>query len=248
MFDNDLLYETYYYNEDPIDKETRLRELWIKSKKNNLEINTDEIIKLNESIASLVREIRRKIDQNLLKIKKHPIFRSNYRYYEEEEFMIDSDIEFHKIKKFLQSDVEVIKNDPEIGFRYEELLQVLKRKKIIESSVPMFGAENIDNYYDEKVKYDEDHDIEKVEADDGIVEAIGSLQEQMKRITSTYNSDELSSAKNMTQVDDKIQKAKEKIVVEFENILDKQNMKKKKNVKMSKTKKEMIKQTEKRKK
>jgi hypothetical protein len=242
MFDNDLLYEQYFYTEDSIDKESRLRELWINSKRNNLEAQTEELTKLDDAIAELVRNIRRKIDQNLIKMRKHPVFGANYRFYEEEEFMIDSEIEFHKIKKFLKEDSSVIKKDPEIGYRYEELLQTLKRKKIIENSVPMFGAEHINDFYNKNdVIADEDED--KIDMDDIYTEALGSAQEQMKKLTSVYESGDFANAKNMNQVDDKITKAKEKIITEFESILEKQNLgSKKKVVKLSKTKKEALKQ------
>jgi hypothetical protein len=242
MFDNDLLYETYFYSEDSMDKESRLRELWINSMKNSIDLETEELTKLNESISEIVRNLRRRIDQGLIKMRKHPVFGSNYRFYEEEEFMLDAEIEFHKIKKFLQEDSSVIKKDPEIGYRYEELLQTLKRKKIIEKSVPMFGAEHINDYYD-KHQIDQEEEEEKIDMEDLLHEKIGSAQEQMKKVTNDYESEDFTNAKNMNQVEDKITKAKEKIISEFEGILEKQNLtSKKKTVKSSKGKKDLMKQ------
>ena len=137
MFDNDLLYETYYYWEDLDEKESRLRELWINSKKVKLEraikyprLHMKDLDRLNDEIGELVRNLRRKIDQALLKNRKHPIFGSNYRYYKRDEFTLDSEVEFHKIKKFLGLTPDVIKKDPEIGVKYDELKNLLKRKVV----------------------------------------------------------------------------------------------------------------------
>jgi hypothetical protein len=226
LFDNDLLREQYNYWESPIDKETRLRESWIKAKQRSLteDHNNEEASALNESISDLVRTLRRKIDQQLIKNRKHPAFGANYKNYNDEELLIDADIEFHKIKKFLQKDSNIIKQDPEIGYRYDDLLKTLKRKKVIENTVPRFGAEHLDEYYAEEAE-------PEVEEEELVVEedlAEDSLQKKLKNITATLSKQEelLSASKSMLQVEEKIQKAKEKIIAEFEGILDKENVKK----------------------
>jgi hypothetical protein len=219
------LKEQYQYWEDDNQKETRLRELWIKSKRRQLEGNT-QVSKLNDEIADLVRTLRRKIDQQLMKGRKHPVFGANYRNYNEEEFMVDADIEFHKIKKFLQTDQHIIKQDPEIGYRYQELIKTLKRKKVIENSVPRFGAEDLDNYYVEGVKAEIEEEAVIEEPD----YAEDSIMAKTKRITSLADEQDLVASKSMSQVEDKIEKAKQRIVAEFENILDKQNIKKPKKI------------------
>jgi hypothetical protein len=229
LFDNDLLSETYQYWENPTEKEARLRETWIRSKSKRLEINdSEEMEKLSDDIAGTVRDLRRKIDQHLIKNRKHPVFGSNYRNFTDEDLMLDSEIEFHKIKKFLQNEPGVIKQDPEIGYRYEELLKTLKRKKVIENSVPRFGAEQFDEYYNEKVKAEsyESAEVQEDEGDDYVTQ-IGTLKEKMKTITTTFaNPEELTASKSIGQVEEKIQKAKEKIIAEFEGLLDRENVKK----------------------
>ena len=71
------------------------------------------------------------------------MFGSNYRYYDVTEFMIDSDIEFSKIKKFFENNPKVIEEDKEIGIDYWKLIKKLKRKKIVEISISRFGEYNI---------------------------------------------------------------------------------------------------------
>ena len=92
----------YEYWETSEEKEERIRLIWLKSKQKTLdnlelsnEINERENLDLpkgreglEENIESLsnvltkqVRDLRLKIDQNLLKIKKHPVFGTNYKYY-----------------------------------------------------------------------------------------------------------------------------------------------------------------------
>lgn len=142
-FDNEFLEEKYQYLETLEEKEERLRKIWINSKKNLIDSKTFEknknFLKINKEIIELIKSLRIKIDQNLLKNKKHPVFGTNYRHVSFDEFMVDADIEFHKIKKFLLKSPEVLKNDPEIGFKYQSLVENLKRKVLIEKSSPKFG-------------------------------------------------------------------------------------------------------------
>ena len=102
LLDKDILEMNYEYWETTEEKEERLRLIWMQSKQktlSNLEISNNEAasenfemprerISLEESIESLsniltkqIRDLRFKIDQNLLKAKKHPVFGSNYKYY-----------------------------------------------------------------------------------------------------------------------------------------------------------------------
>jgi len=221
MFDNDLLYDTYYYWEDLDQKEMRLRELWINSRKERLEQNmkrpetlSKELTKLNDNISVLVRNLRRKIDQTLLKNRKHPIFGANYRYYKYDEFMLDSEIEFHKIKKFLESSPEKIKNDPEIGYKYKELIDLLKRKKIGEATTSQF-EDPIDEFKEEKK--------EEEQVDEDITENIESQEKVKISGKSRSARRELEKALGATgkveKVDEELGKVKESIVSHFENII-----------------------------
>lgn len=53
--------------------------------------------------------------------------------------MIDSDVEFEKIKKFLSNNPKLIQTDKEIGDDYLKLMKKLRRKKMIEKSISRFG-------------------------------------------------------------------------------------------------------------
>ena len=86
-----------------------------------------------------IRILRKRIDQDLLNNYKHPVFGSNYRQYDINEFMIDSDVEFEKIKKFLSNNPKLIQTDKEIGDDYLKLMKKLRRKKMIEKSISRFG-------------------------------------------------------------------------------------------------------------
>jgi hypothetical protein len=221
MFDNDLLYETYYYWEDLDEKEMRLRELWINSRKERLEKNINrpeslsrELQKLNDNISVLVRNLRRKIDQTLLKNRKHPIFGANYRYYKYDEFMLDSEIEFHKIKKFLETSPEKIKNDPEIGYKYKELINLLKRKKIGEATTAQF-EDPIDEFVEEKVQEEQIDDdfTELIESNDK-VKISGKSRSARKELEKA-----LGGTGKVEKVDEELGKVKESIVSHFENII-----------------------------
>jgi hypothetical protein len=83
--------------------------------------------------------VRRNID---------PIFKENYRAYDKEEFLIDSDIEFFKIKKLLEKNPKMLKEDPLLGIDYLKIINLIKRKKIVEATSDEFNpADSIDSTY-----------------------------------------------------------------------------------------------------
>ncbi len=223
MFDNDLLYESYYYWEDADEKEMRLRELWINSCKNKLEKNIkrpDYVIKdlqkVNEDISELVRSLRRKIDQSLLKIRKHPIFGANYRYYKRDEFMLDSEMEFHKIKKFLENSPDKIKNDPEIGYKYKELIDLLKRKKVGEQTTSKF-EDPVDELVEEKivvVEVDDDATEEQEKKDK--LRISGKSKSARTELDKAYGNNKFE------KIDEDLGKVKDSIVSHFESIIKNQ--------------------------
>jgi len=53
--------------------------------------------------------------------------------------MLDSEIEFDKIKKFFLNNPKVIENDSEIKDDYMNLIRKLKRKKVLERTKAKFG-------------------------------------------------------------------------------------------------------------
>jgi len=62
-----------------------------------------------------VRKIRWRVDQELTRRNIEPLFKNNYAgKYDKEEFLIDVDMEFYKIKKLLERNPKVLKDDPVI--------------------------------------------------------------------------------------------------------------------------------------
>jgi hypothetical protein len=80
----------------------------------------------------LTRQIRWKIDQELTRRNIDPLFKENYRAYDKEEFLIDADIEFFKIKSLLAKNPKMLKEDPFIGIDYIKIINLIKRKKLTE--------------------------------------------------------------------------------------------------------------------
>lgn len=223
MFDNDLLYETYYYWEDAEEKEARLRELWINTYKDRLEKNikrpesvSKDLQKLNDEIAVLLRNLRRKIDQNLILNRKHPIFGSNYRYLKRDEFMFDSEVEFHKIKKFLTNVPEKIKLDPEIGYKYKELIDLLKRKKIGEATYNKF-EDPVDKFVAEKAVYVEEDEDKGDEILQEKVKLSGKSKSTIAALDNAFGNTKSE------KIDEELGKVKESIVSHFESIIKSQS-------------------------
>jgi hypothetical protein len=78
------------------------------------------------------------------------LFKENYRAYDKEEFLIDSDMEFYKIKKLLEKNPKMLKEDPLMSVDYLKIINLIKRKKLVENSSNEFDpASSIDStYYD----------------------------------------------------------------------------------------------------
>ena len=56
-----------------------------------------------------------------------PLFKNNYAgKYEKEEFLLDADMEFYKIKKLLEKDANLLKEDPIIGGDYLKIINLIK--------------------------------------------------------------------------------------------------------------------------
>jgi hypothetical protein len=137
IFENDLLEQAYKFWENPEDKQERLRKIWLDLKRKNalggVEARTsEEQDELTQKIVELTRKLRWKVDQELTRRNIEPLFKENYRTYDKEEFLIDSDIEFYKIKKLLEKNPKILKDDPLIGLDYLKIIQLIKRHKIVE--------------------------------------------------------------------------------------------------------------------
>jgi hypothetical protein len=98
----------------------------------------------------LARQVRWKIDQELTRRNIEPLFKENYRSYDKEEFLIDADIEFFKVKSLLDKNPKMLKDDPLLGIDYLKIINLIKRRKLIETSSNEFlPADSIDStFYD----------------------------------------------------------------------------------------------------
>ena len=88
------------------------------------------------------------MDQELVRRKVEPIFKENYRAYDKEEFLLDSDIEFSKVKKLLEKNPKVLREDPLLGIDYLKIINLIKRKKLAEMTCDEYNpADSIDSTY-----------------------------------------------------------------------------------------------------
>ena len=80
LFDTDLT-ETHFETEK--EREERIYEMWFNMKHKNAiqgpdSQTTPEQLKLQEEIVDRIRNLRWKIDQELIKFSHHPLFQFNY--------------------------------------------------------------------------------------------------------------------------------------------------------------------------
>ncbi len=125
----------------------------------------EEQTSLTKQIVTLIRQVRWRIDQELTKKNVEPIFKENYRTYDKREFLIDSDVEFFKVKSLLEKNPKLLKDDPLLGLDYVKILSMIKRKKLVEKTTDHFNPTgNVDaTYFD--VGEEEEEKRAKIEAD-----------------------------------------------------------------------------------
>jgi len=68
-----------------------------------------------------------------------PLFKTNYRAYDKEEFLLDADMEFYKIKKLLEKNPKVLKEDPLMSIDYLKVINLIKRKKLVENTSDQYA-------------------------------------------------------------------------------------------------------------
>jgi hypothetical protein len=92
--------------------------------------------------------VRFKIDQELVRRNVDPVFKENYRAYDKEEFLVDANIEFVKIKRLLEKNPKILKEDPILAVDYIKILNLIKRKKLLEDTAdPYAPNDQIDSTY-----------------------------------------------------------------------------------------------------
>ena len=153
VFDNDLLEQAYKIWENEEERTERLKKIWLDLKRKNaiggVEARTiDEQDELSEQIVELTRKVRIRIDQELVRRNIDPLFKENYRAYDKEEFLLDADMEFSKIKKLLEKNPKVLKEDPLLSIDYLKIINMIKRKKLAEATSDHYNpADAIDSTY-----------------------------------------------------------------------------------------------------
>ena len=138
-----LLEMEYKFWETQEDKEERIKRIWIDLKRKNAlggldQRTSNEQIELNQEITELVRKIRWRVDQELTRRSIEPIFKENYYTYDKDEFLIDADFEFVKIKNLLSKSPKLLKEDPILSIDYLKIINLIKQKKLLENSTDLF--------------------------------------------------------------------------------------------------------------
>jgi len=129
----------YKFWETQEDKQQRIKKLWIDLKRKNAlggaEARTSrEQNDINKTIVELVRKIRFRVDQELTRRNIDPLFKENYYSYDKNEFLIDADFEFVKVKNLLGNNPRMLKEDPVLSIDYLKIINLIKQKKLLELS------------------------------------------------------------------------------------------------------------------
>ena len=84
-----------------------------------------------------------------------PIFKENYYSYDKDEFLLDADFEFIKVRNLLNKSPKLLRDDPIMGVDYLKVINLIKQKKVLENSS--------DHYDPTAVHQAHYHDLEKAE-------------------------------------------------------------------------------------
>jgi len=82
----------------------------------------------------LLRRVRWRVDQELTRRSIEPIFKENYYSYDKEEFLLDADFEFVKVRNLLSKSPKLLRDDPVMGIDYLKVINLIKQKKILENT------------------------------------------------------------------------------------------------------------------
>ena len=121
----------YKFWETEEDKQHRIKKLWIALKRKNALGGSDarsscEQVAINKQIVDLVRKIRWRVDQELTRRNIEHIFKENYYSYDKQEFLIDADFEFVKVKNLLSKSPKMLKEDPVLSIDYLKIINLIK--------------------------------------------------------------------------------------------------------------------------
>lgn len=224
LFKNDLLELEYKFWETDQDKEERIQKLWIDLKrKNALNVDNDkettkEQMDLNNEITEITRRVRWRVDQELVRRSIQPIFKENYYSYDKAEFLTDADFEFYKIKKLLDKNPKMLKDDPVLGIDYLKIINLIKQKKLLERTCDKFDpSSTVEIDYYDLAK----NDLLLKQQEEQALEIFGMNAEEQSNYVVTglenYDQDITTNIKK-----DKKQQAKEqlKIIKQFDTLAE----------------------------
>lgn len=108
IFDSEMQELEYKFWETDEEKQYRIAKLWTDLKKNQATMSpdnqrkaTEDQTKLTKEICELTRRIRWRVDQEYVRKNREPLFKDNYHSYTKNEFMLDADFEFYKVRNLL---------------------------------------------------------------------------------------------------------------------------------------------------
>lgn len=156
MFYNDLLEMEYKFWETEEDKELRIKKLWIDLKRKNALAHdspakrSDDYMDLNTQIVELIRRLRWRVDQEMTRRSIEPLFKENYYTYDKDEFLIDADFEFSKIRNLLNKSPKLLREDPIMQIDYLKIIDLIKQKKLVENTSDQYdpSSAHVAHYYD----------------------------------------------------------------------------------------------------
>jgi len=89
-----------------------------------------------------MRNVRWKVDQEMTRRNEEPLFKDLYAgKYDKEEFLLDVDMEFYKIKKLLEKHPKALKDDPVLSVDYLKMINLIKQQKMVEDTNEAFSGE-----------------------------------------------------------------------------------------------------------
>ncbi len=145
--------QAYKFWENEEERSERLKKIWLDLKRKNAiggveARTTEEQDEISSQIVELTRKVRFRIDQEMVRRNVEPVFKENYRAYDKEEFLIDADMEFSKVRTLLQKNPKILKEDPLLGIDYLKIINLIKRKKLVESTSDEFNpADSVDSTF-----------------------------------------------------------------------------------------------------
>lgn len=90
-----------------------------------------------------MRRIRWRVDQEMTKRSMEPIFKENYASYDKDEFLIDADFEFVKVKNILNKSPNILRDDPIISIDYLKIINLIRQKKLLENTSDQFDPTSV---------------------------------------------------------------------------------------------------------